>query len=180
MYQLITECTYSSLCLCRPCGESHSISHMTLNRKKINKIDGCPFLFADFALFLFFCQDHSPFTCRSLTSLYSHPSPPVKGRRCSLSIRHARWPDVTTTSQAACSSPGSATIRAGSPLTRHSSTSGTPCRMCSHTALIRPCSSLMCRYPDQNQPSVFDATIGSHSTSSSDTHSSVSFTQRIA
>lgn len=72
----------------------------------------------------------------------------LAGRPSSHSIKHARWLVVTTTSQAACSSPGSATIKAGSTPTRHASTSGTPCRMCSHIVLIRPFSSLMRKYPD--------------------------------
>lgn len=75
------------------------------------------------------------------------PSP--AGRPSSHSIRDARWLVVTTTSQAACSSPGSATIKAGSPQTRYASTSGTPCRTCSHTVPIRPCSSLICECLDQ-------------------------------
>lgn len=72
----------------------------------------------------------------------------LTGQPSSRSIKHARWLVVTTTSQAACSSPGLATIRAGSPPTRHASTSGMPCRMYSHTVPIHPSSSLMRKCPD--------------------------------
>lgn len=83
-----------------------------------------------------------------LNLFFSSPTHSVVGQPSSHSIKRARWLVVTTTSQAACSSPGSATIKAGSPPTRYASMSGTPCRMCSHTVPIHPCSSLMCRYPD--------------------------------
>lgn len=82
-----------------------------------------------------------------MMSNFLPPSP--AGRPSSHSIRDARWLVVTTTSQAACSSPGSATIKAGSPQTRYASTSGTPCRTCSRTVPIRPCSSLICECLDQ-------------------------------
>lgn len=69
----------------------------------------------------------------------------LTGQPCSHSIKPARWLVAITTSREACSSPGSATIRAGSAPTRPASTSGTPCRMCSRTALTRPCSSPTCK-----------------------------------
>lgn len=72
----------------------------------------------------------------------------VIGPPSSHSTKHARWLVVITTSQVACFSPGSATIKAGSPPTRYASMSGTPCRTCNHTVLILQCSSLKCRYPD--------------------------------
>lgn len=69
----------------------------------------------------------------------------LTGQPSSHSIKPARWPVVITTFQAACSSPGSATIRAGSPPTRPASTSGTPCRTCSHTVPTLQFSSLTCK-----------------------------------
>lgn len=67
------------------------------------------------------------------------------GRPFSHSIKHARLLVVTTISQAACSSLGSATIRVGSPPTRHESMSGMPCRTCNHTVPIHQSFSLMCK-----------------------------------
>lgn len=69
------------------------------------------------------------------------------GRPCSRSIKHVKSPAATTTSRAACSSLGSVTIKAESPLTRPASTSGTPCRTCSPTERTHLCSSLTCRCP---------------------------------
>lgn len=132
--QLITECIYSSLFLCRLCGESHSISQ-TMWKKWVS-------VFTLVAIVYLFCVP-SPVSISLFT-----PARSVLGQPCSHSTKPARWLVVTTTSQAACSSPGSATIRAGSPPTRYTSTSGTPCRMCSPTVPIPPCSSLTCRYPD--------------------------------
>lgn len=130
--QLITECTYSSLFLCRQCGESHTHINQTTWKGWVS-------VFILVAVVHPFCVPCSPLLSRSLSAL---------GQPCSRSTKPARWLVVTTTSQAACSSPGSATIRAGCPPTRYASTSGTPCRMCSPTAPIPPCSSLTCRYPD--------------------------------
>ena len=144
--QPITECMYSSPFLCRPCGESHSINHTTWM-----KLISALLLFAN-------CSSWYPFIWKSLYLSWSQLSPlhlsslnlilTLAGQPSSHSIKHARWLVVTTTSQAACSSPGSATIRAGSPPTRYASMSGTPCRTCSHTVPILPCSSLMRKYPD--------------------------------
>lgn len=129
--QLITECIYSSPFLCRLCGE-------------LEDMDICPFYCLQvFILVSIICL----FFCISI-SFFPSPTHSVVGQPSSHSIKRARWLVVTTTSQAACSSPGSATIKAGSPPTRYASMSGTPCRMCSHTVPIHPCSSLMCRYPD--------------------------------
>lgn len=108
----ILECTFSSLCPCRPCGESRDL---------------ISFILLGFDL-----------TRRSRV---------FAGQPFSRFTKRVKWLVVTTTSPAACFSPGSATTRAGSPPTRYASTSGTPCRTCSRTARIRPCSSLMCRYP---------------------------------
>lgn len=110
----IPECTFSSLCLCRPCGELCDLTSFVLLGFDLTR-RSC----------FFAGQPFSRFTKR------------------------VKWLAVTTTSPAACSSPGSATTRAGSPPTRYASTSGTPCRTCSRTARIRPCSSLMCRYPSR-------------------------------
>lgn len=82
-----------------------------------------------------------------LLGLCQYLTPCFAGQPFSHFTKRAKWLVVTTTSQAACSLPGSATIRAGSPPTRYASTSGTPCRTCSRTAPIRPCCSLTCRYP---------------------------------
>lgn len=81
------------------------------------------------------------------SAFLTHNSHVFAGQPFSHCTKHVKWPVVTTTSQAVCSLPGSATIRAGFPPTRYASTSGMPCRTCSRTALIRPCSSLMCGYP---------------------------------
>ncbi len=86
----------------------------------------------------------------------------LAGRPSSHSIKHARWLGVTTTSQAACSSRGSATIKAGCPPTRDASTSGTPCRMWSLTVPIRPCSSLMCEYPNCVESYIYNSDNGSN------------------
>lgn len=98
-------------------------------------------------------SDSLPFHLLSLNLIFR--SRWLTGQLSSHSIKHARWLVVTTTSLAACSSPGSATIKAGSPQTRYASTSGTPCRTCSHTVPIRPCSSLTCKYPDPVVYSMF-------------------------
>lgn len=125
MYQLTTGCMYSSLFLCKPCGESYWIIGTAVDISIVRWFLFFPISFRShvFVFFVFF----------------------LTGQPSSHSIKPARWPVVITTFQAACSSPGSATIRAGSPPTRPASTSGTPCRTCSHTVPTLQFSSLTCK-----------------------------------
>lgn len=80
-----------------------------------------------------------PLKCES-----SSLSLPASGQPFSRSTKRARWLAAITTTQAACSWPGSATTRAGSHPTSSVSTSGTPCRTSSRTVPIRPFSSQTC------------------------------------